>query len=235
MSLHNLVADGGKILVVGGMPKNWQEYRNHPQLEFWSGEAGEILGVVKSKTQNGIPANVKGIIVSRFIPHSVQDLLLPEARKRKIVYFPQKNDGEITKLLDEITSELPKAEAADEKTTRAPFGSVKKLIEEFDDIKLSGADSARKILDIARERGLKTTTYNSLSVQILSHRRKKGLTNKPASISKPKSSLQTLLNAFDDAIAGLQLAREAAVQISKENDELKTYKEKVSKILDGLK
>lgn len=230
MSLHNLVANGGKILIVGGMPKNWQEYRNHPQLEFWSGEAAEIESIVKTRAQNGIPTNVKAVIVSRFIPHSVQDKLLPEARKKGITYFPQQTDGDISKLLDEVTKDIPKGEPK----KIAQRGSIKAIIQELDNTDLIPADSAREIFKVAGQRGIKTT-FNSVVQGVRHYRKQHRLGTRPPSVAKPKSSIQTLINAFDDAIAGLQLAREAAEQISKENDELKAYKAKIEKMLEGMK
>ena len=106
MSLHELISTGGKVLVVGGYNKSWREYRNHPQLEFWTGDDSTKI---YERVKRGIyPEPLKAVLVSRFISHNCLNPILAEARRKQAVIFAPLADGQLRKKLEEIVG--PKQE-----------------------------------------------------------------------------------------------------------------------------
>lgn len=181
MALNNLLLNGGRVLIVGGMNKSWSSYRQVPQFEFWSGDQKEIHRALRDRE---IPANCKAVVISRFISHSELNRVLSQARKRGIVIFANKADGEVANILDEMTlhlkngatmtvqegerktpvdsvdtRQLPEATSSmlNLPTPKNPNAKLHALIP-FVDFNKSNAENARLLLQgKAKELGLKTT------------------------------------------------------------------------------
>ena len=111
MGLHNLIAKGGKVVVVGGrMNEQWERYSENPCFEFWTGDPKEIERRFPKGGRRNLPSNTRGVILSRFVSHSVSRRIVDEARRRRFVIMGPKNDGELAKLLDQIATEPKKKE-----------------------------------------------------------------------------------------------------------------------------
>lgn len=179
MSLHNLIASGGVVVIVGGHDKSWSEFRQHPQIVFWTGEQKDVI----RKLANGdLPANARGVIISRFISHSQLGKVQEIARRRHLTVFPNKNDGEVTRLLEEIMSvpkvetvnavpprPAPPVEAPPTKITLVEFVS-KHITQE----KTTHQDEAKRLLPIVASAGI-TTTQGSLQKCVAVVRQRLGL------------------------------------------------------------
>ena len=123
MSLHNLVAHGGKVIVLGGYDKDWPDFRSHPQLEFWSGENAYEIGRILKQHNNKLPDNAKAVVISRFVSHAQLKIVMKEARKRQLTVFPNKNSGEVKRILSEIIN------GGEKKPVDTPPRLIKKLPE----------------------------------------------------------------------------------------------------------
>lgn len=181
MSLHSLIANGGKVVIVGGtMNKAWEPYRDHPQLVFWCGDRSEI----ERHLRNGdnLPHNVKGVVISRFISHQSSGKVMDEAKRKRAVIFASKNDGQITEILDEMTrvepkveSKAPEAPPAPPKELRAPKpGEIQTALEKHYVADVPNIDAARRLLGILAEQGIKTTE-ESLQQAIYQYKKKLGI------------------------------------------------------------
>jgi hypothetical protein len=163
MSLHSLIASGGRVLVVGGSNQSWQMFRKHPQLVFWTGDRAEISRHVKAES---FPSNMRGVVISRFIGHRELTPIMDEARKRNAIIMTAKNDGEIRRILEEVTTvpdvaEIPHRE---DKPTAAPVlltaprkGQLSRFIETNHQAELMSAAEARRLMPLALTAGIKTT------------------------------------------------------------------------------
>lgn len=205
--LNNLLLNGGRVLIVGGLNKAWESYRKFPQLEFWSGEQKDIQRFLRTRD---IPENCKAVVISRFISHSELNRILAQARKRGVTLFPNKNDGEVANLLEEMTCHLRNGATMTVTETKAnPVDSVntnhilppKKMgghqpsklhvLIPFMDFSQSDITNARALFKKAEELKV-TTTVNSLAQFVRVHRRKVGAA--PSPLSRPTHPKRTTPN-----------------------------------------
>lgn len=228
MSLNNLIANGGKVLVVGSLNKAFEQYRKYPQLEFWSGEQKDIVQALKNKD---IPANCNAVIISRFISHSELEKVMAEARRRNITMFPNKNDGEINKLLDEITQDV-KVDRLHEQEAKqnATRGKLNPLIP-FIDFNKTNVENMRILIVKAKELGIATTEM-SLSQWVAIQRKKKNGTAFPASIKRNRLDLS--VEMLDGMIRDLSGMRDYLIEITEENRIIKAKYEKLLTKMKGL-
>jgi hypothetical protein len=127
MSLHSLIANGGKVLVVtasgdGSNAQRWLEFRNHPQLMFWIGEEKDIQRKLWGHN-NMLPPNVRGVITTKYISHNLSGLINAAAKAKRAVMVPQLSNGEVRRVLEEIVS-TPKPEPVVNLVKRDETGSV---------------------------------------------------------------------------------------------------------------
>ncbi|MEK7212605.1 MAG: hypothetical protein AAB686_02930 [Patescibacteria group bacterium] len=86
------MARKGKILVVGGQPKNWRDLLQEPRMIFWSNDEAD--------RKTSIPAGVVQVIASRFVSHTPWDKVKEIARKQGVCFSVQlMGPGEIKQLL----------------------------------------------------------------------------------------------------------------------------------------
>jgi hypothetical protein len=173
MSLHNLIANGGKVVVVGSLEKNVEgkfKFAEHPQIEFWSGEQKDIKQHVKNHGGR-LPDNCRGLILSRFISHSETLPLMADARAKRALILPMKNDGEIAKLLEEIitpTIRVPAPQSSTPSSTpsqqeeameaaKPKKGELKQFVIQNDDPHVIPAQASIRLFKLAEQRGIKTT------------------------------------------------------------------------------
>lgn len=220
MSLDSLITNGGKIVIIGGYAKAWNGFRDNPQLEFWSGEQKDIVRALKDKD---IPANTKAVIISRFISHSELGQVMDTCRKRNIVMFPNKSDGEVSNLLDEITSKLPKPVKVIETPTSR--GKLQPLLE-FINFSKSNIENARALMLKAKELGIETTEQ-SLAQLVTMRRRKMGGTTVPNSV---RNKLDVSVDMLDSMIQELSGMRDYLIEVTEENRILRTKLKKVTDI-----
>lgn len=221
MSLHNLISNGGKILIVGGYSKSWKDYEKFSQLEFWRGDnPSEVRRHIQNKD---IPPNCKGIIISRFISHSELNPILDEARKRGITLFPNKSDGEVSSLLDEMVRDLPKTEKIEKSRER---GKLNQLIQ-FIDFSKTNVENARAIYIKAKELGI-TTTEDSLAQFVGVRRRKLSGT---AVVKSVRSKLDLSVDMLDSMVKDLSGMRDYLIEITEENRILKKKLDKFKQAL----
>lgn len=205
VSLHSLIAQGGKVVVVGSWNKAWQSYRSHPQLVFWSGDAAEISRAVR-EAGNRLPSNTRGLVLSRFLGHDVARHLLADARAKRVMIMNGKNDGEIERILAEVTHSEPPDMPADPPTNghavappavAAPvvplpgINEAKAPVLSFvlRNVRADGSphvSEGRRLLPLAEAAGLKTTE-GSLTQAVYKARKMLGLSKIQASVSpKPE-------------------------------------------------
>lgn len=182
MSLHSLVATGGRVVVIGGrMNRQWERWANDPRIEFWTGDRSEIERHLNKGNQN-LPTNAHGVILSRFISHAVTTRIMEEARRRRLIIMGPKNDGEVTKLLEEITGDEkpleslpPLVSKPPEKPLRPPKrGEMNKWAMGYDDASKSIKEAAELVWIKMRQAGIETTS-NSVQQAIGNMRRKAGV------------------------------------------------------------
>lgn len=200
MSLHNLIANGGKVVIVGGYNKEFEEFRAHPQLEFWTADdKTEMISLLKRKN-GSLPRNARAVIISHFVSHSAIDKVMKDARNRKLIVFPNKLTGEVTKILKEITTAPPKPVIIHDKPLAVVPTLEEKLI----------VETTPRIEQVLEE------NIETLEVSI----------KKPRQIRKRKEIQDNtgLVGILDEMIVTLQLAREQIVTLTAENNELRQYK-----------
>jgi hypothetical protein len=246
MGLHNLVANGGKVLVVGGtMNKAWESFRDHPQIVFWCGSQSEI----ERRVQNGnnFPDNVKGVILSRFISHAQSGKVMEEAKRKRAVIFAGKNDGEVTRLLDEIvsaekpieTSKRPEPAAPPEKV-RTKRGTLGQAVAELWQPGESNIVAARRIMPILIARGI-TTTEQSIAQCITQLKRKTGLAKPKEQKQQPPAVATTavqsstpeddLIRIIEDAMLSLQLVKDEVVRFKSLRGDYESLRNKLAALL----
>ncbi len=206
MSLHSLIANGGKVLVVGGkMNPSWAEFTHHPQLVFWTGERKDI--VKRLKNGNNFPDNTRGVLISRFIGHSEAKKVMEEARSKRALIMSTLNDGEITRKLEEITT-IPKPEGFPPLSKslpppppapppspvvgRVPTGQLTKFIAEHHQAELITSQEGRRLFKLATEVGVKTTEMSCIaSVKLYRHRMGIVIGKKAEGMAKRRLALTT--------------------------------------------
>jgi hypothetical protein len=265
MSLHSsLLASGGKIVVAGGrMNPGWRSYQNHPQLVFWCGDQNEIARHLKNG--DNLPNNTKGVIMSRFISHAESNKIIAEAKRKRAVIFAMKNDGEITRLLEEIMMEDKKVESqpqthvsTEPKTLRKPkHGELYHAVEKNYDASIPNVDNVHKIIEILAKDGIQST-HGSIANTVYTLKKKLGIQGvravvshgvrkvvetpaPPIKIVKPAKKQQTgtpeddLLKVLDDAMLSLQLVREEVVKFRSQRGDYEQLKTKLSALLSEAK
>jgi hypothetical protein len=218
----SLLENGGTVVVVGGFNKAWQSFRNNPRIVFWTGEQKEIARYVRERS---FPSNCKAVIISRFLSHSELGVVLPEARKRRLVLFPNKSDGEITELLDDLVRDSKERELLAPQPLPLPIentsvntskpievttvakrqmakkGELNKVIQ-FVDWSRTNIDNARALMATAiKELGI-STTEDSLAQFIRVQRKKKGLPNATNIGSKKNGAEKKPRKATEKEIKG---------------------------------
>jgi len=245
--LHNLVSNGGKVLVVGGYNKSFQEFRNHPQIEFWTGDTRkDIQRKVKAACY---PDNLKAVIISRFVSHSDSVAVLHEARKKKATIFAPLSDGQVKRTLNEMFTgpigpdlvleeikekQLQKEEQKMNPEIRKPNrGEVITLVKKHLG-PASVKEEVERLSKIFTEQGIKTTK-NSIANAIYRAR-----SSSTPSIPKPKKekkekkseSSNHLLVMMDEAITAMQLVREEVAKLDTMSTDYMKLKEKLRTLLD---
>jgi hypothetical protein len=188
MGLRSVLEGGGKVIVVGGtMNPNWSRFKDHPQIVFWTGSQSEIERHLKNG--DNFPPNVKGVILSRFLSHSQGGKVIAEAKRKRALIMNGQNDGEVTRLLEQLTTPEPKPEPEAprpilvKKELRPPkHGEIGKLLQEHYKPDVPNIDAARKLLKIAEEKGIKSTE-GSMQQAIYAFKKKLGLTSPTARTS----------------------------------------------------
>lgn len=204
--LDKLLADGGKAVIIGGRHKNWKEYRDHPQLEFWSGDQDhDVMRSIRSHN-NTLPANTKIAIVSKFIPHTASEIVVRSARVRGVKIFQNRTDGQISELLDILTLNLPKERS--KVTEPAPTGpkpvvkietsipsqrplhkgELMKFVRSFDDGTGKIIEVGRRVFAELTRQGIRTT--ESSCAQAVGAHRKKMAKNWVTGYDKPVETPQ---------------------------------------------
>jgi hypothetical protein len=226
MSLDNLLKDGGKILVIGGMfSKQWESFRAYPQIDFWSGEQKEIKRLVHDKD---FPPNTRAVIFSRFISHAELDPLMVEVRKRNITFFSNKNDGEITNILEQIVNPLGKPSVVEVPKDNSR-GRLTKLIP-FIDWTKNSRENADVLVVKAKELQI-PTTHKSLCQFVMKQRRGKRVTAIPGSIQKMSHKLDVSVDMLDAMVRDISGMRDFLIEITEENRMLKGKVDKYKKAI----
>lgn len=225
--LSSLLTNGGKILIVGGYTKAWDSFKKYDQLEFWSGEQKDIVKFVRDRE---IPANCKGVIISRFISHSELGIVMNKARARNLTVFANKADGEITSLLDQMTLHLREQSIQSSNGNHA----VKKIGEKgklnalipFLDFAKTNVENARALLIKAKELGIETTEMSLSQWTMIQRKKRSGQTGVVKSV---KSKLDLSVDMLDAMIRDLEGMRDYLIAITEENRVLKTKLDKFKK------
>lgn len=221
MSLHTLISGGGKVLLVGGMMNpNWAKFCKHPQLTCWNGDQKDIRQ--HFKREDNFPDNTRIVILSKFISHTESTKVIEEARKKRAVIVGPLNDGEITRKLEEIFTPLmsttipvpppdptpvPVAptpspvSATPPSKTIAKRGVLDKLLAEIYDSSKTNIDEARRIFEIAKERGI-PTTVESLGQKIYLYKKQHGIVS-PRADGKTYVTPTDVIHPLDVAIKEL--------------------------------
>jgi hypothetical protein len=262
MSLHSLIANGGKVLVVGGtMNKGWESFRAHPAIVFWCGSQSEIERHLKNG--NNFPDNVKGVVISRFISHAQSGKVMEEARRKRALILASKNDGEITRILEEIVTKpevkethvvegphgTPMTVTAPEPILRAPHsGELADFVAKNWTPGEPNVVAARRILPMMAAQGIRTTE-GSIAQAITQLKRKIGVGAKSpvvasatpvAAVDVPtvvKKSAETpeddLLKVIADAKLSLQLVEDEVKKFKSDRAEYQRLREKLAALLKG--
>lgn len=259
MGLNNLIANGGRVLVVGGhWNKGWDSFKNHPALIWWNGEQKDISRYLKNN-DNRLPDNVKGVILSRFISHSESSIVLKEARKKHILIMGVLNDGEITNKISEIVEKsestvIQSVPIAVEKSvvvsTDRSRGWQKRFIQDHHQSDLITSKEGERLFKLAEENKL-STTLGSMQQAVGVYRKKLGIVvgdhyslRKPISTStppspvlkqkkteEPTSEIEIITKMVDDAIAGLRLIRENISKLHRRDAEFTKLKERLARLV----
>lgn len=201
MSLHNLIANGGKIVILGGFNKMWPEFRQHPQLEFWSGDNKSSIARLLKRKGNTLPANTKAVIISHYVSHGSLEIVQRVARERHLTIFPNLSDGEVRRTLAEIVNGTPIY--VDGKKDVSPTTTSPPIVVPESSAKVPPAQEVNT---------------QAIVEPVVARKTRKGKKK------ESDSSTLTLLETFDEAIAGLQLCRERIANLSAENNELREYR-----------
>lgn len=222
MANFTILENGGTALVVGGFNKAWQSFKDNPRVTFWSGDQKDIARAVREKT---IPSNCKAVLISRFISHSELNVLLPEVRKRaNITLFPNKSDGEITDILEKLLPKEVKKQEEDIPASKADKkeiqgrGKTKEFVAKHADWTKGSGENARRMIEIARQEGFKTTEASLAQCFLQLRKRQRGVTAVPKSI---QSKLDVTVEMLDSMINDLSGMRDYLIELTEENRMLK--------------
>lgn len=239
MGLHNLIANGGKVVVIGGrMNDNWRQFTDNPQFIFWTGDRAEID---RHFPRGGgeLPSNTRGVIVSKFISHATAGRIIEEARKKKALIMGPKNDGEVTRLLEEIlTPEKTKETSVPEQQVAAPIkelravrrGELAQYAKKYDESTKPIAEVAKKVFAIIQADGI-MTTENSVAQSIGKMRRDAGVFAKPdisASMKKMHAARRKVAGETETIVAPAKSTKKMTAK------EAETETELLLKMIDDL-
>jgi len=227
----HVLANGGVVVVVGGRDTNvTPEQRADPRLVYW-----DTNGDGKDAEERILPANCRGVVMTRFTSHRISNWILAQTRKRAgVTLFHATGTGHLKTILDQIIAGAPRFTPAPVppppaaptpsntinlierlaeslppgKRQLAPRGSIQALVKAHYDPSQPITSERTRLVALAREQGV-ITTSGSVDQTIRKLRRERGLSGTPPCLEAPASEGETVLRTFDDAIAGLQLAREA--------------------------
>jgi hypothetical protein len=209
VSRNILIKDGGKVLIAGGQwSKQWDTWKDHPQLIWWTGEQKDIKRELINHS-GYLPDNVKGVILSRYISHSESGQIIAEARKKRALIMPMLNDGEITRLLEEITTPTvqtngeakvkivqpvepePVEQETDVTMHKPGRGEMARFVAEHHKTDLITSLEGERLFAIAKKSGLQTTV-GSMKQSIFKYRKDLGvvvgsLAGKKTSVGVPRT------------------------------------------------
>ncbi len=236
---HIDLSDGSMVAAIVGRGYQFpKDVGMHPQLALFDGLAKYPTGALPP-----LPANTKAILFTDGLALDRVQALKHEAQRRGILYV---NRGNLDATVDVLrlwlntgskggflggpnghgpnppAPDTPEAAAVEEerKTKR---GELQAIIQTQDPRK-SIAEEARRLFDVAKQKGL-PTTYASVEMGLRAYRRKHTTGDIPKSLMDPKQAARLgALKTLDEAIAGLQLMREWVEQVEAENAELKEFK-----------
>ncbi len=107
--IAHIMKGGGRILVVGGETKDLpRQFHEHAQILIWDDNQQSLLN-------KEVPSNVRVIMWSRWISHTMVSRLNIAAKQLKALKFPMLRPREIKELLAEVaqTQEPPSAAPAE--------------------------------------------------------------------------------------------------------------------------
>jgi hypothetical protein len=218
-------------VVVGGSSKSWKEYREHPQLVFWTGDQKEVQRHVANK---GFPANTKILIVSRFISHTESDLVMATGRGLNIPIMFNKTDEEISNLLYTLVGPATAPKTAEEIAVKKSMGRkspIKFILPQIDWAK-SNLDNAKTLMPIIKAAGV---TMSEVHVtQFISRQRSKGkgVHAVPKSL---RAQLDVTVDMLDGIVKDITGMRDYLIELTEENRMLKSKVEKWKSAFEQLK
>lgn len=104
VNLADLVAHGGRIVVVGGRTTNFPDYmRDDPRLVFFDS--------TDPRTQTReLPSNARAVVMTQFVGHNVYWRFAEQAKARGIVFVPgTRTTGELRRMLEDVVK-APRAD-----------------------------------------------------------------------------------------------------------------------------
>lgn len=236
-SLHNLIANGGKVLIIGGYNKSFTEFRDHPQLVFWSGESNEIERKIKNEV---FPDPLKAVLISRFSNHKYLHSIMNEARKKRATIFAPLSDGELKRKLKEIIEvpEVPlfkedkthftiKHEIIKEENKMPTYKAAMDFVKAHHNSGDTHPNEARRLLALAEGEGFKTT-FGSLYQAVIKYRKSNGVVTDKVITSKKDN---TLLDMIDEAITAMKLVRDEVKKLDTQQTDYMKLKNKLAELL----
>jgi hypothetical protein len=211
-----------------------KEFKTHPQLHWVPTRDDEGHDLPLGSLEGKIPDHTRLILLTDGIKHSLYHHVTAEARRLRAMYLHKKSAQALTTFLwDLFPTGRPAQLAPGEVAATMPHrGKVIALINECQvDPHKSTADEARRLQQIAHERGI-ITTFGSISQGISVWKRKMSLGEIPASARRRDIRAESI-QVLDDAIAGLTLMREFIVQTTEENTKLRKQVAKLKDVLAG--
>ena len=226
------------MLVVGGFDQDWNGFLDHPQLVFWTGESKDLHRHLRAH-QNSLPDNVHGVLVSRFISHDILKPIREDCKKKRATVMTTANQADAKRMLTEIiTPPAKEPESVKEQPVveakKPEKGQLKNFVaRSYNPNVTSNSAEARRLLPLAKAAGI-DTTEGSIGQAIGALKREAGLTmgvkktrqkrekgeKKQVPMIAAAGHLADILKLMDEAMAGMQLAREQITQYGAKTDEL---------------
>jgi len=111
---HQLVDGEGCVLVVGG--HTHYSHFPHEHLLYWSSDRRTIVNRL-SHTHGKLPANVRGVVLTRLVGNSERRRLINVARNNDATVIVTETDAELVHTLTALTARLIKTKRSDPVTT----------------------------------------------------------------------------------------------------------------------
>lgn len=195
-----------------------KDYEFHKQLI--SIKADEMDNVALQRVAI-LPSNCRCVVMTEAIPKLVYQVLQAEIRKKNIVYLVRKNENQIIATFKELFTASDngyKDVEIEPKEENQQRGRIQQLLkDEGVDFNKSSAEEARRLFQIAKQKGIQTT-FASIAQAISTAKRKMGATGVPRSIMSPKV---LALKILDEAIDNLNSIREYVLKTEEENNSLR--------------